>query len=68
MVYANLQYAWGAMKGTNQHATEVLKTRLCAIQILRITRSAVTDYLSMRGGGIFSSVAKPFVTQRHEQV
>ena len=63
-VYANMQFALSVLIRTNQSATEVLRTRLCVIQILRNTRGAVTDYLILRGGEIPGGVAKHFVTRR----
>ena len=45
MVYANMQYAWSVMIKTNPSVTEVLRTRLCTIQILKNMRGAVTDYM-----------------------
>ena len=45
MVYANMQYAWSVMIRTNPSVTEVLRTRLCTIQILKNMRGAVTDYM-----------------------
>ena len=68
MVFANMQYAWSVMIRTNPSITEVLRTRLCTIQILKNIRGAVTDYMIYREGEIPGGVAKYFVTVRHGKV
>lgn len=35
LAYADIQDAYSVMISTNQSATEILRTRLCVIQILR---------------------------------
>jgi len=60
--FANMQFVWNVMIRTNGNTTEVLRTRMCIVQMPRNTRSAIKDYFISRRHERCGSVVKHFVT------